>query len=115
MLVVHCVLRQQQVPADLEGGLGWSHPSVRKSSTGMPKSILWQLGELLDKTADVVPEHHLIAILETKYSIMGFWNFVLVFTPSLIFILAFILCSKTLCTAQQILIDFSLNWAILGK
>ena len=81
----------------------------------MPESILWQLGELLDKTADVVPEHHLIAILETKYSIMGFWNFVLVFTPSLIFILAFILCSKTLCTAQQIFIDFSLNWAILGK
>ena len=47
------ILPQQQTPA--ECGLGWSHPSGRKSSTGMVPSILRQFGELLDKTVDVVP------------------------------------------------------------
>ena len=32
-----------------------SHLSDRKSSTGMPISILRQLGELLDKTVDIIP------------------------------------------------------------
>ena len=35
--------------------LFWSHPSERKSSTGMACSILWQLGELLDEATDVIP------------------------------------------------------------
>ena len=47
------ILQQQQTPA--ECGLGWSHPSGRKNSTGMVTSILRQFGELLDKTAGVVP------------------------------------------------------------
>ena len=47
------ILRQQQTPA--ECGLGWSHPSGRKNSTGMAVSILRQFGELLDKTVYVVP------------------------------------------------------------
>ena len=32
-----------------------SHPMGRKSSTGMSMSLLRQLGELLDKTFDIVP------------------------------------------------------------
>ena len=34
-----------------------SHLMGRKSSTGMSMSLLWQLGELLDKAADIVPEN----------------------------------------------------------
>ena len=33
--------------------LDWSHPT--KSSTGMAPSILWQMVEFLNKTADIVP------------------------------------------------------------
>ena len=33
----------------------WTHPSGRKSSTGMAISILRQLGELLHKAVDIVP------------------------------------------------------------
>ena len=39
----------------LKGGMGWSHPSGRKSTACMAVSILRQLGELLDKAADIVP------------------------------------------------------------
>ena len=39
----------------LKGGMGWSHPSGRKSSARMAVSILRQLGELLDKPAGIVP------------------------------------------------------------
>ena len=49
------ILRQQEIPAGLKGGLGWSHPSGRKSSADMGVSILRQLGELLDKPVDVIP------------------------------------------------------------
>ena len=54
----HLFLRQQQKPAEcrgLKGGLGWSHPSGRKSCAGMAVSFLRQLGELLDKPVDIVP------------------------------------------------------------
>ena len=50
-----CILRPQPMPADLVDGLGWSHPSGRKSRTGMVISILRQLGELLHKAVDIVP------------------------------------------------------------
>ena len=54
--MIHRILRQQQMPAiGLKCGLDWSHPSGRKSSTGMAPSILRQLWELLDKAADIVP------------------------------------------------------------
>ena len=44
------------MPASLmKVGLGWSHPSDRKRSTGMVKSILRQSGELLHKAVDIVP------------------------------------------------------------
>ena len=33
----------------------WSHPSGRKSRTGMTESNLRQLGELLHKAGDIVP------------------------------------------------------------
>ena len=39
----------------LKGGMGWSHPSGRKSSARMAVSILRQLGELLDKPVHIVP------------------------------------------------------------
>ena len=65
------VLRQQQMPAGLVRlvrfpnpycvsqlenltRLGWSHPSGRKSTTGMGISILRQLGELLHKADGIV-------------------------------------------------------------
>ena len=46
-----------------KGGLSWSHPSGRHSSTGMAISILQQLGELLDKAVDVVPAKLVLTIL----------------------------------------------------
>ena len=53
------ILPQPEAPAGFKGGTlqAWvkSHPSCRKSSTGMEFSILGQLGELLDKAADIVP------------------------------------------------------------
>ena len=39
----------------LKGGLSWSYPIARKSSTGMVPSTLWQFGKLLNKAVDVVP------------------------------------------------------------
>ena len=45
-------------------GLDWSHPSGRKSSTGMAPSILRQLGELLHKAADIIPGKYVGGIQE---------------------------------------------------
>ena len=49
------ILRPQSMPVDLVDGLDWSHPSGRKSRTGMAKSTLRQLGELLHKAVDIIP------------------------------------------------------------
>ena len=38
--------------------LAMSNPSGRKSSTSMGSSVLWQLGELLNKATVVVPVKH---------------------------------------------------------
>ena len=50
-------LRQREMPAgrDIKGGLGWTHPSGRKSGTCMVVSSFRQLWELLDKAVYIVP------------------------------------------------------------
>ena len=55
MCILMFVLQPPQMPARLKDGLGWSHPSGRKSTTGMAISILRQLGELLHKAVDIIP------------------------------------------------------------
>ena len=44
-----------------------SHPIRRKSGTAVVSSILWQLGKLLFKAADVVPGNMGWLIVLTKY------------------------------------------------
>ena len=53
--LLHSLLHRPQDKPVGQNGLGWSHPSGRNSSTGMACFLLWQLGELFNKSVDVVP------------------------------------------------------------
>ena len=60
------------MPADtvLKYGLGWSHPSDWKSSTGMVGSFLWKSRELIDKAVDIVPAN--LDAIDTRICWWGF-------------------------------------------
>ena len=42
---------------------GKSHLGGRKSSTGVSKSVFWQLGKFLDKAIDIVPATKLMLMM----------------------------------------------------
>ena len=51
------------MPGNVKSYFGKSHLGGRKSSTGVVKSLFWQLGKFLDKAIDIVPAPKLMLMM----------------------------------------------------